>query len=95
MLLPSPALRQVPMDQGLHGLDMITRFTRNMSLVHDDDGDEHTARGGTVIAEEQPRSSSASDAEVAPMKRSSGEQKILAGATWHIRRAQPGGTTEQ
>ncbi|KAL4436655.1 hypothetical protein ABPG75_003794 [Micractinium tetrahymenae] len=82
----------VPMDQGLHGLDMITRFTRNMPLAADDD--EQTASSTTSAAEEQPRPA-ASEVEVGLMKRGAGEQTILAGATWQIRRAQPGGHGEQ
>lgn len=86
---------QVPMDQGLHGLDMITRFTRNMSLAHDDDDSDKLAAAGTAAAQEQPGSSAAGEVEAAPMKRGVGEQAILAGATWQIRRVQPGGHTEQ
>lgn len=84
---------QVPMDQGKHALDMITRFTRNMPLASTGPAAAAGASAGetsTAAATDAAAAagdSAAADSEAAPMKRGVGEQHVLAGATWRMRRA--------
>jgi len=67
---------QVPMDQPLNGLAMITRFTRNKPLAEDKAQAEKEQAGEAVARKTQAAAAA--------------QQRVLPGATWQLRRAMPG-----
>ena len=75
------------MDQDKNALDMIVRFTRNKPLASNSPSDR--PQGGVAAATQGRQQEGAEAVPHTPMKRQPGEQKVLAGATWQVRRAGP------